>query len=74
MTNSFVKRIKNDIYLSDDDIRILKKYEIDYQSYLTMKDLLFEIETILNNIEVDEDLEELSLKLSEYNYHFRTNK
>ena len=74
MTNSFVKRIKNDIYLSDDDIRILKKYEIDYQNFLTMKDLLFQIETILNNIEVDEDLEELSLKLSEYNYHFRTNK
>ena len=74
MKNSFVKKIKNDIYLSDDDIRILKKYEIDYESFLSMKELLCHLETILNNMEVDDDLEELAIKISEYNYHFKTNK
>ena len=74
INNTFVRKIKNDIYLSDDDIRILKKYEIPYTNFNTMKELIFEIETILNNIETEEDLEDLSIKLSEYNYHFRTNK
>ena len=39
-----------------------------------MKELLFKIETILNNEETDFDLEDLSIKLSEYNYYYKTNK
>ena len=72
--NSFVKNIKNDIYLSDDDISILKKYEIEYLNYSSMKELMFHLEDIINNNYVDSDLEELLIKLSEYNYYFRTNK
>ena len=74
MKNSFVQKIKNDIYLSNDDIRILKKYDIDYEQFLSMKELLFQLENILNNNEDLEDLEALSLKLAEYNYHFKTKK
>jgi len=72
--NSFVKNIKNDIYLSDDDINVLKKYEIEYLNYSSMKELMFLLEDIINNNYVDSDLEELLIKLSEYNYYFRTNK
>lgn len=72
--NSFVKKIKNDIYLSDDDINILKKYEIDYLTFSNMKELMFLIEDVINNNYVDSDLEDLLIKLSEYNYYFRTNK
>ena len=67
MENSFLKHIKNDIYLSLDDIKILEKYEIDYQMFLNMKELMFEIEEVLNSNYVDSDLEDLSIKLSEYN-------
>lgn len=74
MENSFLKHIKNDIYLSLDDIKILEKYEIDYQMFLNMKELMFEIEEVLNNNYVDSDLEDLSIKLSEYNYYHNTNK
>ncbi len=74
MKSSFTHKIKNDIYLSDDDIKILEKYDIPYDSFSSMKELMFEIETILDEIEPYEDLEELSIKLAEYNYHFKTNK
>lgn len=72
--NNFVKNIKNDIFLSDDDIKILEKYEIEYLNYSNMKELMFLLEDIINNNYVDSDLEELLIKLSEYNYYFRTNK
>ena len=74
MGNNFVKVRKEDIYLSDNDIKILEKYEIDYNSYSNMQELLFSIEDILNNNYTDSDLEELLIKLSEYNYYFKTNK
>jgi len=74
MENNFVKARKEDIYLSDADIKILEKYEIDYNSYSNMQELLFSIEDILNNNYTDSDLEELLIKLSEYNYYFKTNK
>ena len=74
MKNNFVKARKEDIYLSDADIKIIEKYEIDYNSYSNMQELLFSIEDILNNNYTDSDLEELLIKLSEYNYYFKTNK
>ncbi len=70
----FLKQIKNDIYLTNKDISVLDKYEINYLSCSNMKELLFKIETILNNEEADFDLEDLSIKLSEYNYYYKTNK
>ena len=60
--------------LSDGDIKILKKYDIDYNNYFNMKELMFDIEEMINNIDVESDLEELLIKLSDYNYYFYTNK
>lgn len=74
MKDSFTNKIKNDIYLSNDDLKILKRYEIDPNNYSSMKELMFEIDDIINNNYVDEDLEDLLIKLNEYNYYFRTNK
>ena len=74
MKNSFIKEVKENIYLSNDDINILKRYNIDYMKYINMKELMFDLEDYINNNETDEDLEELLVKLSEYNYYFKTNK
>ena len=74
MKNNFTKHIKNDIYLSDNDIEILEKYDIDYLKYKSIKELMFYLEEILRNTDVDSDLEDLLIKLSEYNYYFQTNK
>ena len=74
MMNDFLEKQANGIYLSKEDIKILNKYEIDYLSYNNIHELLFSLEDIINNNYVDSDLEDLLIKLSEYNYYFNTNK
>ncbi len=74
MKDNFTKHIKNDLYLSDSDIEILEKYEIDYLKFKSVKELMFQIETILRNSDTEDDLEDLLIKLSDYNYYFQTNK
>ena len=74
MKDNFTKHIKNDLYLSDSDIEILEKYEIDYLKFKSVKELMFQIEMMLRNSDVEDDLEDLLIKLSDYNYYFQTNK
>ena len=69
---SMIKMRGNGIYLSDNQIEVLKRYDIDYKKYISLNSLIFEIEEILNE-EVDaSDLEEVSSRLSELNNN--TNK
>lgn len=71
---SMIKMRGNGIYLSDNQIEVLKRYDIDYKKYISLNSLIFEIEEILNE-EVDaSDLEEVSSRLSELNYYNNTNK
>ena len=71
---SFLKRKENGLLLSDADVSILKKYDIDYQSVKDMKELLFIIDDILNENNDLIDLEELCSKLEEISYYNMTNK
>ena len=69
-----LKKIKNDIYLSDAWIEILERYDIDYRKYNSVSALIFDIEEILNiGVEANE-LEELSRDIQEFNYYNNTNK
>ena len=70
---SFLKRRENGMLLSDEDISILERHGINYLEYANLKSLLFAISSVLED---DEDilLEELSIKLGEYNYYNYTNK
>lgn len=71
---NMIKMRGNGIYLSDNQIEVLKRYDIDYKKYSSLNSLIFEIEEILNE-EVDaDDLEQISSKLSELNYYNNTNK
>lgn len=72
--NTKLNKIKNDIYLSNNQIEILKRYNINYLKYSNISSLIFEIEEILNEGLGDEDLESLSLSLQELNYYNNTNK
>ncbi len=74
MENDFVHEIKKNIYLSDNDLKVLKKYDISYNDFSNMKELMFYLEELLGNEDIDNDLEDLLIKLSEYNYYFYTNK
>ena len=70
---SFLKRRSNGLMLSDRDIEILKCNEINYLNYHSLQELLFDIEVALNEQD-NELLEELSIRLGEYNYYNYTNK
>ncbi len=71
---SMIKMRGNGIYLSDNQIKVLKRYDIDYKKYSSLNSLIFEIEEILNYETNARDLEEISLRLSELNYYNNTNK
>lgn len=71
---NMLKMRGNGIYLSDNEVQVLKKYNINYKKYSSLNSLIFEIEEILNE-EIDaDDLEQISSKLSELNYYNNTNK
>lgn len=71
---SILKMRGNGIYLSDNEVQILKRYGIDYNKYGSLESLIFDIEQILNEETDIEDLEEVSKRLSELNYYNNTNK
>ena len=63
------------IYISLEQINVLKKYNINVDNYETINDLIYCIEDFLNNsYEELEDLEWVSQTLSEYNYYNNVNK
>lgn len=71
-----LKRRGNGMMLSDKQIAVLEKNNIDYMKYNNIKGLIFEIETVLNETydESLEDLDEVSRQLSEISYYNYTNK
>ena len=70
---SFLKCRSNGMMLSDEDISILERNDINYLDYANLSSLIFAIEEALS-YEDDEELEELNKKLGEYNYYNYTNK
>lgn len=69
---NFYKKYGN-IYLTDKQISILNKYNIDYKKFKNLKELIYNIEYYLNNNNLD-DLELVSEELSEFQYYNYTNK
>ncbi len=67
------KKRKNGIILSDEQIEILSKNNINYLNYTSLESLIYEIENILN-IDYNEELDRISAELAEYNYYNNTNK
>lgn len=70
---SFLKRRSNGLMLSEEDILVLKRNGLNYLDYHNLEELIFAISKCLEEIENDE-LEELNIKLGEYNYYNYTNK
>lgn len=68
--------ISNTYALTNREIEVLKKYDIDYKSCVSLKDVLNRIEDVFytdDNLELD-DLEEVSLSIAERDYYQNTNK
>lgn len=70
-----LQKRKNGLLLSDDQISILRRNHIQYESFSNIKSLLFAIEEELNeDPNYDEELERVSEDLSEQIYYHDTNK
>ncbi len=68
------KEIKKGIFLSDYQIEILLKYEIDPYKCSSINDLIFQIDEVLEDDDSAEDLDNISREISEFNYYTNTNK
>ena len=68
-----LKRRDNNILLSDYQISILSRNDIDYRKYSNIKGLLFDIENCLDD-NYDEELDLVSSQLAEYLYYYDTKK
>lgn len=65
----------NGIMLTNREISLLEKYKINYKKCRNLKEIIFEIENILNDMEiVDEELEYISSSISERDYYQNSNK
>ena len=65
----------NGLLLTSREIEILDRYKINYKNCKSLKEVIFEIEDILNDMEIiDEDLDYISSTISERDYYQNTNK
>lgn len=63
------------IQLTNKEIDILNQYHIPYQNCQSLKEVLYEIEAVLDDMDiVDEELELISESISERDYYQNTNK
>lgn len=74
-SNSFVD-CGNGLMLTNKEIEVLKRYEINYKSCSSLKEIIYKIEDILNeSFDIDDsELEAISFSISERDYYLNTNK
>lgn len=74
-TNQF-SVCKNGLMLTNGELEVLKRYRIDYEKCQNLKELIFEMEEIIeeNEYEDIDDLEYISKTISERDYYQNTNK
>ncbi len=65
----------NGMMLTNHEIEVLDRYKIPYQKCSNLKEIIFEIEEILDDMDiVDEDLDYISSTIAERDYYQNTNK
>ena len=70
-----LQMIHKNVLLTNHEIEVLQRYKIDYLKCHSLKEILYEIENILSDMDiVEEDLEMISESISERDYYQNTNK
>ena len=72
-----LKTRSNGLLLTDEQIDVLKRHNINYEDYNSIPSLIFKIEEYINDVQgyMDiTDIDEVSRELSEQNYYNNTNK
>ena len=63
----------NGLLLTNKEIEVLERYDIDYKNCSSLKDIIYVIEDILSEEEIEE-LDLISQSISERDYYLNTNK
>ena len=71
--NNKLIKINNNLYLTQNQINILKNYNIEYENSVSIRDLMIKIEDYID-YNYEEELDSLLYTLSEQNYYINTNK
>ena len=70
-----LQKVNKNLMLTNKEIEVLSRYDINYSNCQNLKEVLFEIEEILNDMDiVDEDLDLVSASIAERDYYQNTNK
>lgn len=70
-----LKTINKNVMLTNKEIDVLNRYNINYSTCTTLKEILFAIEDVLSDMDIAEDeLEEISQSIAERDYYQNTNK
>ena len=65
----------NGLMLTNREIEVLDRYNINYKSCTTLKEIIFQIEDLIQDMDiVEEDLDYISGTISERDYYQNTNK
>lgn len=71
--NLLLKRRENNLLLSDYQVSVLERFGISYSKFNNIRELMFEIENILDD-DFDDELDLISSQLSEFIYYNETKK
>lgn len=65
----------NGLMLTNREVEVLERYNINYKSCTTLKEIIFQIEDLIQDMDiVEEDLDYISGTISERDYYQNTNK
>ena len=65
----------NGLMLTNKEIIVLDKYKINYKNCNSLKEIIYEVEDILNDIDIiDEELDLVAMTISERDYYQNSNK
>lgn len=67
-------KVNNNLFLTKREIEVLTRYNIDYQNCNDIHMLMYLIDECLDEGSETEDLENISIDISERNYYMNTNK
>lgn len=65
--------LKSGLMLTNWEISVLDQYHVPYQKCHSLKEILFEIESIISTIDNCEELDSVSISISERDYYQNTN-
>ena len=64
----------NGLLLTNKEIEVLNRYNIDYKKCVSLKEVIYLIEDIIEDEDDSDDLELISQSISERDYYLNTNK